>query len=303
MVAQMLDHDKENDMLGGCDEDGNPIMVEVDETKMGKRKHNKGRRVSASWVIGMVERTRQWRTAWVVVQKRDASVCAAVIRRFIKPGSIVHSDEWGGYNPIKKMGLDYTHRRLCHKKEFVNTTDGFRTHTQTIEGNNGAVKKAIPVHKRSNEDLQDCLFEFMWRRNNAGNLWKALLKGLLTVRYAVPELHRIDEVDEPWEQTDLLIWSEDMVDYDSNATAETETKDEAPTGAFGRGRAAAFSAATRHRKHWRGQPVVAAVPSAVFRQQEARASAIAVAAQAEIDEELAAKPGVPTDRDGTIGLL
>ena len=95
----------------------------------------------------------------------------------------MHSDEWGGYNPIKHMAQGYTHRRLCHKREFVNTKDGFRTHTQTIEGNNCAVKKAMPVHKRSGEDLQDCLFEFMWRRNNAGNLWAALLKGLATVSY------------------------------------------------------------------------------------------------------------------------
>jgi len=178
MVAQMLDHDKEENMLGGYDENGEPIIVEVDETKMGKRKYNKGRRVTASWVIGMVERTRQRRTAWVVVQQRDASVCTAVIKKFIKPGSIIHSDMWGGYNPIKNMGMNYTHRRLCHKKEFVNMKDGFKTHTQTIEGNNGAVKKAIPVHKRSGADLQDCLFEFMWRRNNAGNLWSAPLQGL-----------------------------------------------------------------------------------------------------------------------------
>ena len=85
MVAQMLEHDKDDNMLGRCDEHGEPIIVEVDETKMGKRKYNKGRRVNASWVIGMVERTKQRRTAWAVVQKRDASVCTAAIRKFIKP--------------------------------------------------------------------------------------------------------------------------------------------------------------------------------------------------------------------------
>jgi len=78
MASQMLDHDKEENMLGGYDDNGEPIIVEIDETKMGKRKHNKGRRVNASWVIGMVERTKQRRCAWVVVEKRDAGVCTSV---------------------------------------------------------------------------------------------------------------------------------------------------------------------------------------------------------------------------------
>jgi len=306
MVSQMLDHDSEDNMLGGYDEDGNPIIVEVDETKMGKRKYNKGRRVSASWVIGMVERTLQRKTAWVVVEKRNASVCTAVIRKFIKPGSIIHSDEWGGYNPIKKMGLNYEHRRLCHKREFVNTTDGFGTHTQTIEGNNSAVKEAIPVHKRNGEDLQDCLFEFMWRRNNAGKLWPAVLEGLSTVRYTIPELLRVNEVDEPWQPTDVLIAVDEMEDYDSNATSETESEDEsgAHRGAGGgggaRGAASEDTAGgARRQQRWRGQPMVEAVPSAVFRVREEEAAA----AEAELARQLGPEDGVGPTVDGKRGII
>jgi len=164
----------------------------------------------------------------------------------------------------------------------VNTKDGFRTHTQTIEGNNCAVKKAIPVHKRSGEDLQDRLFEFMWRRNNAGNLWAALLKGLATVRYGVPELHRIDEVDEPWEPTDILIEQENMVDYDSAATEDTDTDDDIVReevrsgdggggGAVGAARGRA-SLPRRQQQKWRGQPVVEAILPAVFRRQDEAAA-------------------------------
>ncbi len=39
-------------MLGGED-----IIVEVDESKFGKRKYNKGKYVEGAWVVGLVERT------------------------------------------------------------------------------------------------------------------------------------------------------------------------------------------------------------------------------------------------------
>jgi len=61
MVAQMIDNQEvgEGMQLGGIDPDaGNPIIVEIDESKFGKRKYNRGRRVTANWVIGMVEKTK-----------------------------------------------------------------------------------------------------------------------------------------------------------------------------------------------------------------------------------------------------
>jgi len=151
--------------IGGIDNEGNPIIVEIDESKFGKRKHNRGRRVRANWVIGMVERTEQRRCVMVVVEKRDQTACSAIIRKHVKPGSMTFSDKWPGHFPIKKMtDKGYDHRSLCHKKEFVKEeADGTKTHAQTIEGNWGAAKKVIPTHKRNGADLQECLDECMWR--------------------------------------------------------------------------------------------------------------------------------------------
>jgi len=221
----MPDEDGEELQFGGIDDQGNPIIAEADETKMGKRKCYKGRLVRANWVIGMVERTPQQRCASAVVEKQDASVCVAVTRKHIKPGSQTHSDEWAGCNPAPRMeGHDCTHRKVKHKKEFVNTTDGFRTHTQTTEGTNRAIKCKIPAHKRNGADPQDCPFEFMWRMANAGKLWSALLKGLATARHQAQELLRVDEVEDPWEPTDVLINVDDCEDCCSSDT-DTDSED------------------------------------------------------------------------------
>lgn len=36
--------------IGGLDENGEPRVVEIDESKFGKRKYNKGHRVEGQWV-------------------------------------------------------------------------------------------------------------------------------------------------------------------------------------------------------------------------------------------------------------
>ena len=224
----------------------------------------------------------------VVVKDRTAATCVNIIQKYVKRGSIIHSDMWKAYNPIEKMGMDYKHRKVCHKKEFVNTTDGFRTNTQMIEGTWGAQKKSIPIHKRSGEDLQECLFEFMWRRANAGDLWKALMDGLATVRFAIAETLRVDKVEEPWEPTDMLIRVEDCEDYDSAATEATETDNEleatvnaTTVGTTQRRNNDDNDNNTIRRRQATQVPLVEAVPSAVFRERE-RQNELALEAHQEI---------------------
>lgn len=50
---------KSNSTIGGVDEHNNPIIVEIDESKFGKRKYHHGHCVEGVWVVGDVERTRE----------------------------------------------------------------------------------------------------------------------------------------------------------------------------------------------------------------------------------------------------
>jgi len=91
----------------------------------------------------------------VVVKDRTAATCVSVVKKHVKRGSIVHSDMWKAHNPVEKMGMDHKHRKACHKKEFVNTTDGFRTNTQMVEGTWGAQKKSIPMSTSASTQAQN----------------------------------------------------------------------------------------------------------------------------------------------------
>lgn len=188
---------------------GPGIIVEIDESKFGKRKYNRGRRANGDWVMGMVERTTRRRIVMIVVKDRSAETLLPIVSKFIAPGSIIHSDMWKAYGNISSIPLrNYEHRTLCHKDEFV-ASDEWGTHTQTIEGNWGSCKREIPIQIRTGQDLQDYLFEFSWRRQNAGDLWPAMLHALSNVRYTQRELeelnlHRLDaseNMDSDYEDT------------------------------------------------------------------------------------------------------
>ena len=67
---------------------GPGTIVEVDEAKFGKRKHNRGRMVEGTWVLGGIERNTD--TCFLVTcpgNKRDAATLIPIIKEFIQPGT------------------------------------------------------------------------------------------------------------------------------------------------------------------------------------------------------------------------
>jgi len=163
------------------------IEVEIDETKFAKRKYNRGHRVGdKSWVIAVVERTSRRLIAAVPVMNRSRVTCTWFIKSFVKPGSIVLSDMWKGYNTgdiAEHTGVPYEdcHKKVNHSIEYVNSEDG--TCTNTIEGNNNAMKMKIPRRMRSFEKIGDPLWVFCWRRKHAGSLWRSMWTAIATVAY------------------------------------------------------------------------------------------------------------------------
>ncbi|CAB9516371.1 Inherit from opiNOG: protein Hydra magnipapillata [Seminavis robusta] len=222
ITEMVLMEERDKVMLGG-----EGVIVEIDESKFGKRKYNKGRRVTADWVLGMVERTNQRKLAMVVVPNRKAKVLIPIITAFVRPGTTIHTDMWKGYSCLQYLAdYDYEHKTLCHKNEYV-AADG--THTQTIEGSWSFMKRKMPVCKRSGRQLQEYLWEIMWRRLYAGGLWMAFLTGLSRYRYTPADIERLwdlrDEEDpEGWnvenqkedDEEDNLYYDTDEEDYESD---------------------------------------------------------------------------------------
>lgn len=76
LIADLID---ENQSIIG----GEEVVVEIDETKVGKRKYNKSHRVDGVWVVGGVERTKKRCVFAVNVEKRDNKTLLDVIKKHV----------------------------------------------------------------------------------------------------------------------------------------------------------------------------------------------------------------------------
>lgn len=176
--------------LEDCLIGGPGIIVEVDETKLGKRKYHRGHSVEGVWVVGGIERTEQKRVFISEVENRNSDTLLQVLGRYIRPGSIVYTDMWRGYSRLEER-LELEHWMVNHSEEFVNIVEeeidgGFvlvtKVHTNTIEATWCGLKLVISKRNRT-RDIQDHLWEYVWRKQHSKALWSGFLEALKDVSY------------------------------------------------------------------------------------------------------------------------
>ena len=139
---------------------GEGVPVEIDESKFGKRKYNKGRRVDGMWVFGGREKYDKSKIFMVPVADRKRSTLIPIIEKWIKKGSVIHSDCWSSYKCLNKLG--YRHKTVNHSKMFKNWRNG--ACTNSIESEWRHAKCSVPpygIHKGLHEGY---LSEFLWKR-------------------------------------------------------------------------------------------------------------------------------------------
>ena len=154
---------------------GPGIIVEIDESKLSKRKYNRGHHVEGIWVVGGVERTTDRKLFVVEVNNRNAQTLSEKIEQYVLHGSIIYTDCWRGYTFLDN-NEHYTHQTVNHSVTFIDPITN--VHTNTIEGTWSGLKNKIPKRNRTRDNLGNHILSFIWRRQNEGNLWNALLYAL-----------------------------------------------------------------------------------------------------------------------------
>lgn len=120
---------------------GEGVVVEIDESKFGKRKYHKGRHVEGQWVFGGIERDSK-KCFFSTVEDRSKNTLLQIIKDNIKPGTTVISDYWKAYDCLEEEGFE--HLKVNHSLHFVDPETG--AHTNTIESTWRALKKSLPKY-------------------------------------------------------------------------------------------------------------------------------------------------------------
>uniref|UniRef100_A0A0L8GEG9 ISXO2-like transposase domain-containing protein n=1 Tax=Octopus bimaculoides TaxID=37653 RepID=A0A0L8GEG9_OCTBM len=108
--------------IGGVDNNGQPLVVEIDESKFFHRKYHRGLWRPGHWVFGGVERD-SGKCFLVEVPDRTEQTLSEMIQRWILPRTHIISDGWASYANITNLGAMYIHPRsycawgpLCRSK-------------------------------------------------------------------------------------------------------------------------------------------------------------------------------------------
>ena len=151
---------------------GGPGMtVEIDESKFGKTKFNRGRYIEGQWVFGGI--CRQTKACFLVpVGQRDKDTLLSIIRAHILPGTCVMSDMWKAYDCLKDEG--YTHVTVNHSLNFVDPDTG--AHTQRIENTWWGVKRSMSRTGTSKDLFESYLQEWLWRRHYGDDPFGNIIK-------------------------------------------------------------------------------------------------------------------------------
>ncbi|GBM62184.1 hypothetical protein AVEN_189398-1 [Araneus ventricosus] len=104
-------------------------VVEIDESKFGKRKYHKGKRVEGKWVFGGIKRGSK-ESFVCVVEDRTAETLIEITKKYVEPGTTVLSDCWKSYRPLTEEG--YVHYTVNHSVNFKDPITG--VHTNGIVG-------------------------------------------------------------------------------------------------------------------------------------------------------------------------
>jgi transposase-like protein len=150
-------------------------IIEIDETYSNKHEHKKlhaGRgTVGKTAVLGM--RERGGRTKARPVDGTDAETLGAEIRQSVEVGSIIYTDEHGGYT---NLSSDYAHETIVHSAgEYVRDD----VTTNSMESVWAVLKRGLHgvYHHASDKHLGRYVDEFTFRLND-GNVERHTLDRL-----------------------------------------------------------------------------------------------------------------------------
>lgn len=170
------------DNLRGCYSDSldaDPIRFtslgpyEVDEFLIKHVDNGRGGRLNL-WVIDILE--RESGLYWAeVVPNRSSEVLIPILMRMLPPGSLIFSDDWGAYQPLKRRG--FRHHTVNHSAgEYSRSAtiqgEEVDVSINSLEGLHRALRQRLMNKSRRNVDRVDMILSEVIYRRSGRSLWQ-----------------------------------------------------------------------------------------------------------------------------------
>ncbi|XP_069960631.1 uncharacterized protein [Cherax quadricarinatus] len=101
-------------------------IIEISESKFGKKKYSRGCVMDGIWVFGGIDRDTK-KHFIVPLDSKESATLIPLCQKYIKPGSTIHSDSWEAYSELNDLG--YNHQTVNHSRDFVTPDVGIHTNT------------------------------------------------------------------------------------------------------------------------------------------------------------------------------
>ena len=140
--------------------------VEVDETYVGGKRPGKPGRGADGKVVVLGMKERKGPVKSQVVENAKRATIEPIVRRHVRPGSKIHTDEWFAYRHLGLRG--YHHETVTHG---VHQWARGNIHTNSIEGYWSQFKRSVlgtHIHI-SEKHMPKYLAEFDYRHNTRSN--------------------------------------------------------------------------------------------------------------------------------------
>ncbi|XP_039281132.1 uncharacterized protein LOC120350666 [Nilaparvata lugens] len=136
---------------------GEGHVVQIDESKFGKRKYNRGKRVEGQWVFGGID-VGTGHCFMEAVENRSSRTLIPILEKYVLPGTTVVSDLWKACDCLEERG--FHHHTVNHSLSFKDPVTG--AHTNNIEASWNAVKTALPRYHRKKAFFPGYLAKYLF---------------------------------------------------------------------------------------------------------------------------------------------
>jgi transposase-like protein len=145
-------------------------IVQVDETMLNyKCKSHRGRSpTNKTDALCIVEFSNNiTRVFATVIPNKSSATLIPIICEQVAPNSIIWTDEHRSYSCLSSF--NFTHDTVCHKYQFINSTNG--VNTQAVESFNNVIKYEVKKRKGiKTTERAEFLKEVWWMFNNKDNV-------------------------------------------------------------------------------------------------------------------------------------